>query len=117
MSDDPNSAPAPSPSPAITVVHAPERHRYELRDNGTTIGFADYHLRSTGQVVFTHTEVEDAYSGQGLASELARFALDDVRAGGRRIVPICPYIAAYLRRHHDYDDLVDLPPAREAATG
>jgi predicted GNAT family acetyltransferase len=96
----------------VAVVHAPERHRYELRDGGAVIGFTRY--RADGrQVVFVHTEVDEAYSGQGLASKLARSALQDVRASGRRIVPECPYIAAWLRKHHDFDDIVDWPAARE----
>ncbi|MCU1441955.1 MAG: family N-acetyltransferase [Cryobacterium sp.] len=117
MPVDDNPPPAGQSATGITVVHAPERSRYELHDGGRTIGFTVYRLSPTDQVVFTHTEVDDAYSGQGLASQLARFALDDVRASGRRIVPICPYIAAYLRKHHDYDDIVDLPRQREVRTG
>ena len=93
---------------AVTVANAPERRRYELRLEGAVIGFATYRLVGR-RVVFIHTEVDDAYSGQGLAARLAKFALDDVRAAGKRIVPVCPYIADYLRTHHEYDDIVDKP--------
>ncbi|MCG2621880.1 N-acetyltransferase [Arthrobacter sp. I2-34] len=95
----------------IEVVHNPQRHRYELHDGGV-IGFTKYRL-GEGKVIFIHTEVDDAYSGQGLASKLARYALDDVRASGRRIVPLCPYIASWLRKHHDFDDIVDWPAEQE----
>lgn len=98
----------------ITVVNAPERSQYELRDGDATIGFTHYRIRHTGQVIFTHTEVDEAYAGQGLAGQLARFALDDVRATGGRIMASCPYISAYLRRHHEYDDIVDPLPERHS---
>jgi predicted GNAT family acetyltransferase len=94
------------------VVHVPERRRYELRDGEQVIGAAHYRRRP-GQVVFTHTVVDDAYEGQGLGSVLAREALTDVKASGLRIVPVCPFIAAYLRRHHELDDVVDPVPDRE----
>ncbi|MCW2134046.1 GNAT family N-acetyltransferase [Arthrobacter sp. VKM Ac-2550] len=102
----------------ITLVHAPERHRYELHDGDATIGFTIYRRLQPGQdqVVFVHTEVDDAYAGQGLASKLARFALDDVKASGRRILPLCPYIAAFVRKHHEYDDVLDVPAQGEAET-
>lgn len=101
-------------SGTVDAVHAPERQRYELRDGAAVIGFTQYRLGGGGrQVVFLHTEVDRAYSGQGLASKLARFALGDVRAGGRRIVPLCPYIASYLRKHPDFDDIVDWPAEKE----
>lgn len=96
----------------IEVVHNPERRRYELHDDGGVIGFTKYR-RAEDKVVFIHTEVDDAYAGQGLASKLARFALEDVRASGRRIVPLCPYIASWLRKHHDFDDIVDWPAEQE----
>ncbi|NKX55634.1 N-acetyltransferase [Arthrobacter sp. E918] len=96
----------------MDIVHNPERRRYELRDDGVVIGFTKYR-RAGGKVVFIHTEVDEDYAGQGLASKLARFALADVRASGRRIVPVCPYIASWLRTHHDFDDLVDWPAEQE----
>jgi predicted GNAT family acetyltransferase len=92
-----------------TVVHVPEKRRYELRDGETLIGAAHYR-RQPGQVVFTHTVVKDAYEGQGLGALLAREALSDVKRSGSRIVPECPFIRAYLRRHHEYDDVVDPVP-------
>ena len=97
------------PSTTATVVHVPEKRRYELRDGDTVIGTAHYRRRP-GQVVFTHTVVDDAYEGQGLGAVLAREALTDVKEAGLRIVPVCPFIAAYLRRHHEFDDVVDPVP-------
>jgi predicted GNAT family acetyltransferase len=58
-------------------------------------------------VVFTHTETDPAFEGQGVASHLVRWALDDVRARGLRVVPVCPFVKAYVTRHaEEYGDLV-----------
>jgi uncharacterized protein len=91
---------------AVTVQDAPERSRYEVTVDGALAGFAVYENRDDGVRVFTHTEVDDAYEGRGIGSSLARGALDDVRASGRRLVARCPFIASFVRRHPEYGDLV-----------
>jgi predicted GNAT family acetyltransferase len=87
------------------VKNNASRHRYEIRVGGRVVGFAAYRPREDA-VVFTHTEIEDAYEGQGLGSALARAALDDVRASGGAVVPLCPFIKGYIDRHPEYGDLV-----------
>ncbi|GGT48874.1 GNAT family N-acetyltransferase [Actinomadura citrea] len=82
-----------------------ERGRYEIRVDGDLAGFAEYE-RGEGAVVFTHTEVDSAFEGKGVGSALARGALDDVRAKGRSVVPLCPFIKKWIGRHPDYQDLV-----------
>jgi len=86
-------------------------NRYEAYVDGELAGEAYYELDDK-RIVFTHTEVDDAFEGHGVGSALARFALDDVRAQGtRRVVPRCPFIKAWIDKHPDYDDLVH--PARQ----
>jgi uncharacterized protein len=93
-----------SPSPLV-VADNPELNRYEGRLDGALIAFSEYELR--GQViVFLHTEVDPAFEGRGFGGTLASSALDDVRARGLRVVASCPYIAAYIRRHRRYADLL-----------
>jgi predicted GNAT family acetyltransferase len=90
----------------IEVVDHPEARRYEARGrDGSVLGFSQYR-RAGDVVVFTHTEVDDAQEGQGVGSRLVRGALDDVRAGGRRIRPLCPFVKEYVDRHPEYADLV-----------
>ena len=67
---------------------------------------AVYHVRG-GRNYFVHTEVDPGHEGEGLGSALAQNALDDVRARGEQIVPLCPFITAWLNRHPDYQDLID----------
>ncbi|MGH3647716.1 MAG: GNAT family N-acetyltransferase [Micromonosporaceae bacterium] len=96
-----------------TVVrNNPQRHRYEILVDDTLAGFAAYRA-GAGVVTFTHTEIDPAYKGQRLGSRLARGALDDVRAGGLRAVPVCPFITGYLERHPEYADLVDSEAAHQ----
>jgi predicted GNAT family acetyltransferase len=90
----------------IEVVDHREAHRYEARDrDGTVLGFSQYRLLGD-VVVFTHTEVDDAQEGRGVGAQLVRGALDDVRAGGRRIRPLCPFVKGYVDRHPEYAGLV-----------
>ncbi|GAA0278831.1 GNAT family N-acetyltransferase [Actinomadura nitritigenes] len=79
--------------------------RYEIRVDGGLAGFAEYERRG-GAVVFTHTEVDPAFEGKGIGSALARGALDDVRAKGDPVVPLCPFIKKWIEKHPDYQDLV-----------
>jgi len=54
-----------------------------------------------------HTEIDTSFSGHGVGSALARGALDDVRRQGKLVTARCPFIAAYIRGHREYADLVD----------
>jgi len=95
--------------PQVTVSDNPSESRFEVRVDGTLAGFVVYE-KHAGAVVLVHTEVFEEYEGQGLAGQLARTALDAVRAADGKIVPLCPYIRAYVRKHApEYDDLLRAP--------
>ena len=97
----------------LIVTDAAAGGQFEARDAaGTLLGFAVYVLDADA-VVFTHTEVVEAAGGRGVGSALAGGALDQVRASGRHVVPLCPFIRAYVARHPEYQDLVR--PAEEPA--
>jgi predicted GNAT family acetyltransferase len=98
----------------VQVKKNDDAHRYEAFIDGEQVGFAEYQL-TTRLVVFTHTEVEDKCEGMGVGSALAREALDDVRREGtREVVPLCPFIKAWIEHHPDYQDLVHAPPRSTA---
>ena len=80
-----------------------ERNRYVVSVDGEDAGSAYYQVRD-GVVVFTHTEVEDRWEGQGVGSALVRSALDDVVGSGRKFAPHCPFVAAWVDKHPDYAD-------------
>jgi len=87
------------------VVDVPERARYELIVDGDVAGFVTYR-REPGVITFVHTEVGDAYEGQGLGAKLAGAVLDAARASGLRVAPVCPFIQHYLEEHPAYADLI-----------
>ena len=97
--------------PDPTVVDNPEELRYELRVGDEVVGQIRY-ATEPGLVVLIHTEVAESVEGKGLGSVLVRGALDDLRARGLRIVPVCPFVAASVRRHPEYADLVEKRPPR-----
>jgi predicted GNAT family acetyltransferase len=83
----------------------PTAHRFELRIGDTVAAYAEYNVLAHA-LLFTHTEVMPEFEGQGLGSRLAKFALDEVRQRGLKAVPACQFIAGYLRKHAEYQDLV-----------
>ncbi len=93
----------------IKTHHNATESRFELHDGEAVIGRADYLEVGDGQRAFFHTEVDEAYKGQGLAMLLAESALSETVSDGRRIVPICPFIVRYVERHPEYAEHVDEP--------
>ena len=90
----------------VEVTRNEDEDRWEARIGGELAGFAAYHLTDE-LIVFTHTEVEPEFEGRGIAAALARTALDEVAAEGtRKVMPLCPFIKAWIQRHPDYMGLV-----------
>ncbi|HWR86390.1 MAG TPA: GNAT family N-acetyltransferase [Rhodoglobus sp.] len=88
------------------VVQDAAMNRFELLVDGEQAGVADY-VERDGEIVFTHTEVDPSRREKGLGSELAKGALNLVRAeSDARVVASCPFIAAYIDEHPDYQDLL-----------
>ncbi len=98
-------ADVPTPR-ALVIVQSPERGRYEAWDGDTLAGVAEYEDYGDGTREFLRTEVDSTYEGRGVAGQLARGALEDTRAQGRLARPLCSYIANYIERHPEFEDLV-----------
>jgi predicted GNAT family acetyltransferase len=94
----------------LVVRDNPTELRYEALRDGAVVGLIRYRVEP-GAVVLVHTEVDEAVEGTGVGSQLVRGALDDIRARRLRLVPVCPFVAAYLRRHPEDADLVVADPA------
>lgn len=92
-------------SAEIVVQDNPDEQRYELLVEGSLLGALQYRRRPDA-VALIHTEVSPSLEGRGLGARLVAGALDDIRASGLQVVPICPFVRAYIRRHPDYADLV-----------
>ncbi|MEV4275488.1 GNAT family N-acetyltransferase [Actinoplanes xinjiangensis] len=80
-------------------------HRFELIVDGEVGALATYRLRD-GVVNILHTETAPPMRGRGLAGELARQTLDQIRERGDRVVPSCPFFARWIEEHPAYRDLV-----------
>jgi len=87
--------PVEQPPEAATVVDVPERSRYEIRLGDRVVGHAAYRRRGD-RIAFTHTEIDSACEGRGFGTKLVNEALDD--ASGLEIVPLCPFVAAVVKR-------------------
>jgi uncharacterized protein len=90
---------------SVIVDDNPMENRYEARIDGALVGISQYEL-TADTIVFLHTVVAQEYEGQGVGSAIARYALDDARARGLSVRPLCPYIRGWLQRHHEYADLI-----------
>jgi NAD+ kinase len=93
------SAVALDPADAV-VVDSFERHRYEVLLSGETVGTLSYHYR-TGHIELLNTEIDQAFSGRGLAGRLAAAALADARSRDLTVIATCPFVAGYLERHSE----------------
>ncbi len=89
----------------IDIADNLAEQRYEIRVGGELAGFTQYRLRP-GLIAFVHTEVDGRFEGQGLASKLIGFALEDARRRELAVLPFCPFVNGYIQRHREYVELV-----------
>lgn len=85
------------------VIHNPEANRFEIRI-GDHLAMIEY-MQAGNNVIFNHTEVPEELEGQGLASRMARVALDWARNSGFKIQALCPFVAGYIRKHPEYQPI------------
>ncbi|MEV5750284.1 GNAT family N-acetyltransferase [Actinoallomurus sp. NPDC052308] len=90
-----------------TVRDNPAENRFEIFEDGRRVGFADYKLNGD-TIAFTHTEVDSAFAGRGLARRLVTTALDDARRRGLAVLPFCPYVRKVIAA--DPEAYLDLVP-------
>ena len=96
---------SPSGAGEIAVRHNVEAHRFEAEVDGR-MSVADYVLEDR-RIVFTHTFVPSELRGRGVAEKLVRAGLAFAQTEGRRVVPQCSYVEAFIRRHPEFQTLVD----------
>jgi predicted GNAT family acetyltransferase len=89
---------------ALMVIHNESENRFEVSLGGP-LALATYRLRE-GSMIINHTEVPPPFEGRGIAAKITRAALDYARAHNLKVVPSCPYTAAFLRKHAEYHDLL-----------
>ncbi len=95
----------------IEVTDNTAARRYEAAADGRLAGFIDYRVRD-GRTSLIHTQVEDDFEGKGVASTLVKRALGMVRDSGLELLPLCPFVQAYMQRHPEFLELVPVEERR-----
>jgi uncharacterized protein len=89
----------------LRVLDRPAERAFKLYAGEREAGSLRY-AKQGDRLVLVHTEIDPAFEGEGLGSTLVRGALDDVRARGLEVVPVCPFVRRWLARHLEYADVV-----------
>ncbi|MBM7365997.1 GNAT family N-acetyltransferase [Gordonia hydrophobica] len=94
----------------LEVTHSSVQERYradliEDDDNRVEVGYVDY-TQDGDRLALTHTVVYERFAGRGFAAQLVKYVLDDVRANGQTVVPVCSYVQKYVEKHPEYNDIV-----------
>lgn len=85
------------------ITHDPEQNRFETMQNGLT-AYVEYE-RFENCMDFVHTIVPMPLEGKGIATALVRYAVDFAEKNGFKIIPTCPFVEVYLRRHPEYNSM------------
>lgn len=91
-------------SELLKVTQNIDKNRFEVKI-GESIAIAEYSI-TAGELILTHTEVPVALEGNGIASRLAKVAFKYARENDLKVLPLCPYMAAYARKHQDVQDVL-----------
>lgn len=86
----------------LQPANNPDENRFEIRVGGD-VAMIEYMLQGK-TIIMHHTEVPPAFEGKGLASKLAKFALDWAQTNGYKVNPLCPYVKGYIAKHPEYQE-------------
>ena len=98
----------------LDVADNPDKERFEILADGELAGFVQYHLRGD-EIVFTHTQTDDRFRGQGIAGLLVQSSLDAARERHLTVLPYCAFVRTWISGHREYANLV--PPDRRQQFG
>lgn len=86
-----------------TLTNAPDSGRYELREDGELIASAEYSVKGDS-VAITRVFTRPTHRGQGIAAVITEYAVDQIVADGRKVVPVCWYAAGWFEQHPERAD-------------
>ena len=90
----------------LVITDVPAQSRYLAVDSdGKCLGLVDY-IRTDSMISLTHTEVDPAAEGKGIGSTLVRHVLDQARADGLKVQPLCSFVKGWIARHPEYEDIL-----------
>ncbi|ATR77949.1 GNAT family N-acetyltransferase [Moraxella osloensis] len=87
----------------MTIIHNEQAQRFELQKDGQ-IAYLSYQQQGD-KLVYDHTIVPDELGGQGIGKQLAKHALDYAREQGKKVVPACSFVANFMQKNPEYNDL------------
>jgi predicted GNAT family acetyltransferase len=95
----------------LRVADNPGKSRYEITVDGEIAGFAEYRRGAADgdgrdDIAFLHTETDERFRGEGIASHLIQASLDSARERKLAVLPFCPFVRAWIGEHRGYADLV-----------
>jgi predicted GNAT family acetyltransferase len=88
---------------SYSLIDNIEKKQYEFHIDGD-LARIEY-IKAQGKIFLTHTEVPAKFEGKGIGSALVKQVLDDIRQKGLTLVPLCPFVSAYINRHPEYNTL------------
>ena len=92
--------------PEIELEDRGSKGRYVLRSPAGDEAEMTFTKIGEHQIIIDHTEVPDAFRGQGAGLRLVARAVEDARAAGKTVIPLCPFAAAQFRRHREWHDVL-----------
>lgn len=90
---------------AIVLEEGETKGRYVYRADGA-VAEMTFSKAGASMIIIDHTDVPDAFRGQGVGAALVLRAVEDMRAAGKKILPLCPFAAAQFRRHGEWADVL-----------
>ena len=91
---------------AIALEEGPNKGVYRLRGPDGSVAELSFSKAGTTMIIIDHTEVPEAFRGQGAGLQLVTRAVEDARAAGLKIIPLCPFAQAQFRRHSEWADVL-----------
>jgi uncharacterized protein len=87
------------------LINDEAKKQYEFHIDGD-LARIEY-IKAQGQIFLTHTEVPEKFEGKGVGSALIKQVLEDIQQKGLQLVPLCPFVSAYINRHPEYNVLIE----------
>ncbi|PPK84767.1 hypothetical protein CLV84_3931 [Neolewinella xylanilytica] len=91
-----------------SVVNNPDKNRFEI-SQGSQLSKLEYRMKDDEFIDLVHTEVPDELSGQGIGGSLVSTALQYARDNNLKAIPSCPFVASYVSRHPEWEDVTVAP--------
>lgn len=89
----------------MEIINNTQQQQFEVHSEGE-IAILVYRFYKN-DIALMHTEVPEKLEGKGIASALAKHALEWAKAEKKKVMVYCPFVASYINRHPQYNDLVD----------